>query len=49
MGRIGTLIKYLALLAVLGGLALVVYALLSELPAPTREVTVPLPLPGEDG
>ncbi|MGF1445440.1 MAG: hypothetical protein ACFBRM_04495 [Pikeienuella sp.] len=41
----GRLLKYLfwALLAMLIGL--VSYALVSELPAPTEERTVPLPLP----
>jgi hypothetical protein len=48
MGRLGSLLKYLILLALLGGIGVAGYALLSELPAPTRDVTAPLPLPGEE-
>jgi len=45
MGRLGRLIKYLFWLALLGAVALSGYALVSDLPAPLEEVTVPLPVP----
>ncbi|MEM1345824.1 MAG: hypothetical protein AAGI34_14770 [Pseudomonadota bacterium] len=47
MGRLGLLLKYLFWLLVLGLLVLTGIALLSELPAPVRDVQIPLPLPGE--
>ncbi len=41
----GRLLKYLFWAMLAGLVALVVYALVSELPAPTEEVIRPLPLP----
>ncbi|MEM1160066.1 MAG: hypothetical protein AAGJ28_03970 [Pseudomonadota bacterium] len=41
----GRAIKYLFRLAVLAGLGLVAYAMLAELPPPTKEVVVELPVP----
>jgi len=46
MGRVIKIVGILVLLG-LGGLAL--YALVSDLPPPTREVVRPLPLPGTGG
>ena len=46
MGRL-RLAKYLLWLLFIGALGLVGFALLSALPAPTREVSVPLTLPEE--
>ena len=47
MGRLRFL-KYVAWLLVIGVLGLAGFALLSELPAPVREVSAPIALPGED-
>lgn len=49
MGRLGVMIKYLFWLLVLGMLGLTAFALLSDLPAPVRDVSRPIPLPGEGG
>jgi hypothetical protein len=46
MGRL-RLAKYVVWLLMFGMLGLTAFALLSELPAPTREVSVPLKLPEE--
>jgi len=48
MRLFGSLLKYLSVLAILGLAALVVYALVFDLPAPVREISRPLALP-EDG
>lgn len=45
----GRALKYLFYLVVLGGLGLVVYAVIADLPPPTREVVVDLPVPGQAG
>ncbi|MEM7189763.1 MAG: hypothetical protein AAF439_09140 [Pseudomonadota bacterium] len=45
----GRALKYLFRLAVLAGLGLVGYAMLADLPPPTKEVVVELPMPGADG
>jgi len=47
MGRLGVLLKYLVWLLVLGVLGLSAFAMLSDLPAPVRDVSRPLPLPEE--
>ena len=38
--------KYLFRLALLGAIGLVTYALLADLPPPTRQITVEVPMPG---
>lgn len=42
MGGFGRLLRFLLFLAFVGFLGLVGYALISDLPAPTREVVRPL-------
>ncbi|MEM9059703.1 MAG: hypothetical protein AAGD13_04505 [Pseudomonadota bacterium] len=42
----GRALKYLFRIAVLGTLALAAYAMLADLPPPTRDVVVDLPAPG---
>ena len=42
----GRALKYLFLIALLGLLGLVAYAMLDDLPPPTRDVVVELPAPG---
>ncbi len=46
MGRV---LKLLFWVALAGVVALVGYAMISELPAPTRQITEPLPVPGAAG
>lgn len=43
----GRALKYLFRIAILALLGLVGYAMLADLPPPTREVVVELPVPGE--
>ncbi|MEM0988210.1 MAG: hypothetical protein AAGK00_04975 [Pseudomonadota bacterium] len=45
----GRALKYLFYLVVLGFLGLVAYAMLTELPPPTKDVTIELPLPDAEG
>jgi hypothetical protein len=45
----GRALKYLFRIAVLALLGLVGYAMLADLPPPTRDVVVELPLPGANG
>ena len=45
----GRALKYLLRLAVLAVLGLVAYALLADLPPPSRTVEVELPVPAGDG
>ena len=42
----GRLLKYLFLIALMAFLGLVAYAVLDDLPPPTKEVVVELPAPG---
>ncbi|MGF1501712.1 MAG: hypothetical protein ACFBSD_07820 [Paracoccaceae bacterium] len=49
MRRLAILIKYLFWLALVAGVALVGYALISDLPAPVVEREVPIPMPAEGG
>lgn len=49
MGRLGRLLKYLFWLALIGAAALAGFALISDLPAPVEERTVPLELPQSGG
>lgn len=49
MGRLGRLLKYLFWLALIGAAALAGFALVSDLPAPIEERTVPLDLPPDGG
>lgn len=44
MGRV---LKYLFWAVLAGFVGLVAYSALWELPAPTTEITVPLPVPGQ--
>ncbi|MEL6997765.1 MAG: hypothetical protein ACFB03_11740 [Paracoccaceae bacterium] len=44
----GRALKYLFRIAVLGALALAAYAMLADLPPPTRDVVVELPAPGAE-
>ena len=48
MGRFGTVLKYLLLMALVGLIGLAGFSLVSDLPAPVREVTVPLDPPGTE-
>lgn len=45
----GRALKYAFRIAVLALLGLIGYAMLADLPPPTRDVVVELPLPGADG
>ncbi|MEM6621735.1 MAG: hypothetical protein AAF674_05855 [Pseudomonadota bacterium] len=45
----GRALKYLFYLVVLGFLGLSAYAMLTELPPPTKDVTIELPLPAAEG
>ena len=44
----GRALKYLFRIAVLALLGLIGYAMLADLPPPTREVVVDLPMPGSE-
>ncbi len=44
----GRALKYLFRIAILALLGLVGYAMLADLPPPTRDVVVELPLPGSN-
>lgn len=44
----GRAIKYLFRLAILAVVGLIIYALVAELPPPTRQVEVDLPVPAAD-
>jgi hypothetical protein len=48
MRRLGILLKYLFWIALLGFLGLVAFSLVSDLPAPVEEITVPLDPPGAE-
>lgn len=43
----GRLLKYLLYLAIVGALVLAVYALVSDLPAPSRETVIPVTPQGD--
>lgn len=45
----GRALKFIFRIAVLGVLGLVGYAMIADLPPPTREIVVDLPVPGATG